>query len=98
MDFFNRINLIYGTVCDFCSDESCPKMSGGPQYEYHWQDNGQYKKPTLLSAPKYIDMLMRWVEDLVNDETLFPPEPEIPFPKRFVDQVGLWFLCCHSRL
>lgn len=38
VDFFNRINLIYGTVCDFCTDESCPRMSGGPQYEYQWAD------------------------------------------------------------
>jgi hypothetical protein len=34
VDFFNRINLIYGTVSDFCTPESCPKMSGGNQYEY----------------------------------------------------------------
>ena len=29
MDFFNEINLLYGTVCDFCSDESCPIMCAG---------------------------------------------------------------------
>ena len=38
VDFFNRINLIYGTVCEQCSDTSCPTMSGGPKYEYLWQD------------------------------------------------------------
>lgn len=84
VDFFNRINLIYGTVCDFCDEASCPKMSGGPQYEYHWQDGSkEYKKPTLLSAPKYIALLMDWVETLINDEELFPPQPDIPFPKTF---------------
>ena len=29
VDFYNRINLIYGTVAEVCTDESCPIMSGG---------------------------------------------------------------------
>ena len=36
VDFFNRINLIYGTVSEFCNETSCPKMSGGPRFEYFW--------------------------------------------------------------
>ena len=32
VDFFNRINLIYGTISEYCSEESCPVMSGGPKY------------------------------------------------------------------
>jgi hypothetical protein len=35
-DFFNRINLLYGVVTEFCTDESCPTMTGGPKYEYLW--------------------------------------------------------------
>ena len=31
VDFFNRINLIYGTVCEFCTEATCPVMSGGPK-------------------------------------------------------------------
>ena len=31
VEFFNRINLIYGTVCEYCTKETCPKMSGGPK-------------------------------------------------------------------
>lgn len=27
VDFFNRINLIYGTVCEFCTDKSCGLMA-----------------------------------------------------------------------
>lgn len=29
VDFFNRINLIYGTVSEYCTETTCPKMSGG---------------------------------------------------------------------
>ena len=72
VDFFNRINLIYGTVCDYCSDKSCPKMSGGPRFEYLWADGMEYKKPTPLSAPKYVSLLMDWIESQINNEKTFP--------------------------
>ena len=36
VDFFNRINLVYGIITDYCTRESCPTMSGGPRYEYRY--------------------------------------------------------------
>ena len=68
VDFQNRISLIYGTVAEVCTEESCPVMSGGPKYEYLWADGDKYKKPTALSAPMYINLLMDWVDNQVNDE------------------------------
>lgn len=32
VDFFNRINLIYGAIAEVCTDESCPTMSGGKRF------------------------------------------------------------------
>jgi hypothetical protein len=29
VDFFNRINLMYGTISDVCTSTSCPTMCGG---------------------------------------------------------------------
>lgn len=72
VDFFNRINLIYGTVSEFCSERSCPVMSGGPRYEYRWQDGDHYKKPTKLPALQYMNLLMDWIESLINNENIFP--------------------------
>ena len=72
VDFFNQINMLYGTVTEFCSELSCPVMSAGPRYEYHWADGQTVKKPIKCSAPKYIDYLMTWVQDQLDDETLFP--------------------------
>ena len=43
VDFFNRVQLLYGTVADVCTEESCPVMSGGPKYEYLWQDGVEFK-------------------------------------------------------
>lgn len=72
VDFFNRINLIYGTISDYCTEQSCPIMSGGPKYEYRWQDEHKYRKPTALSAPQYMNLLMDWIEVQINNEDIFP--------------------------
>ena len=72
VDFFNQINMLYGTITEFCTEESCPIMSAGPKYEYHWADGQTVKKPIKCSAPKYIDYLMTWVQDQLDDENLFP--------------------------
>ena len=47
-------------------------MSGGQKFEYLWADGGKYKKPTALPAPKYVSLLMDWVETQINDEHVFP--------------------------
>lgn len=72
VDFFNRINLIYGTMSEYCTEKTCPIMSGGSRYEYRWQDSLDYKKPTKLSAPKYMHFLMDWIESIINNENIFP--------------------------
>ena len=47
-------------------------MSGGPRYEYRWQDDEKYRKPTNLPAFQYVKELMNWIEKQVNDEAIFP--------------------------
>ena len=42
------------------------------RYEYHWADGTSVKKPIKCSAPKYIDYLMTWVQDQLDNETIFP--------------------------
>lgn len=83
VDFFNRINLLYGVLSEYCTDESCPIMCGGPKYEYLWCDYETYKKPTALSAPKYTTLLMEWIEKQINDESIFPITIGTPFCKNF---------------
>lgn len=49
-------------------------MCAGPRFEYHWQDSNsaQFKKPTKMSAPDYVDCLMTWVQAQLDDENVFP--------------------------
>ncbi|XP_026471453.1 MOB kinase activator-like 3 isoform X1 [Ctenocephalides felis] len=86
VDFFNRINLIYGTVSDYCTSKTCPTMSGGPRYEYLWLDHESawYRQAKAVPAPKYISLLMDWIETKINNEAIFPVSTDIPFPKSFM--------------
>ncbi|KAL0371953.1 UNVERIFIED_CONTAM: MOB kinase activator-like 1A [Sesamum calycinum] len=72
VDFFNQVNLLYGTLTEFCTPENCPTMSAGPKYEYRWADGVQIKKPIEVSAPKYVEYLMDWIETQLDDESIFP--------------------------
>lgn len=84
VDFFNRINLIYGTISEYCNEVTCPTMSGGQRFEYLWADGDRFKKPTPLPACQYISLLMDWVENQINNQALFPCSANLPFPKNFI--------------
>lgn len=84
VDFFNRINLIYGTISEYCDSTSCPTMSGGARFEYLWADGDKYKKPTVLPAPQYVSLLLDWIESQINNENIFPVSTNVPFPKTFI--------------
>jgi MOB kinase activator 1 len=91
VDFFNEINLLYGIVAEFCTEQACPVMCAGPKYEYMWADGVQIRKPIAVSAPRYVDYLMTWVQNLLDDEKVFPTELGVPFPKDFIGIVQTIF-------
>eukprot|EP00669_Euglena_mutabilis_P007440 TRINITY_DN2726_c0_g1_i1.p1 TRINITY_DN2726_c0_g1~~TRINITY_DN2726_c0_g1_i1.p1 ORF type:complete len:225 (+),score=102.51 TRINITY_DN2726_c0_g1_i1:78-752(+) len=82
VDFYNITNVLYGSILEFCTEETCKVMSAGPKFEYLWRDEKK-KKPIKVSAPHYMELLMNWIENLINDETQFPTEDSQPFPKDF---------------
>ncbi|CRK20646.1 hypothetical protein BN1723_005800 [Verticillium longisporum] len=83
VDFYNQINLLYGAITEFCSPESCFPMKATDEFEYLWQDNENYKKPTKMSAPDYINHLMTWVQSTIDNESILPSRIGVPFPKSF---------------
>jgi MOB kinase activator 1 len=85
VDFINGVNILYGSLQEYCTDSSCPIMNAGKEFEYLWmdKDSADYKKPVAVSASKYISLLMDWIEKQVNDESIFPSDPNQPFPKNF---------------
>jgi len=34
IEFFNDVSVVYGTITEFCTRESCPTMTAGPKYFY----------------------------------------------------------------
>ncbi|GMP48513.1 hypothetical protein CsSME_00015835 [Camellia sinensis var. sinensis] len=80
MDFFNQVNLLYGTLTEFCTPENCPTMTTGPKY-----------KPIEVSTPKYVEYLMDWIESQLDDESIFPQRLGAPFSPDFREVVKTIF-------
>eukprot|EP00128_Syssomonas_multiformis_P014789 Colp12_sorted_trinity150504_noHs@9189 len=87
VDFYNQINVLYGSMQEHCTTETCPVMSAGSKYEYLWADGVDVKKPVKLPAPEYISNLMNWVQKLLDDESLFPTDENVAFPDNFQDVI-----------
>eukprot|EP00462_Mataza_sp_D1_P005744 CAMPEP_0175120674 /NCGR_PEP_ID=MMETSP0087-20121206/748_1 /TAXON_ID=136419 /ORGANISM="Unknown Unknown, Strain D1" /LENGTH=298 /DNA_ID=CAMNT_0016402139 /DNA_START=39 /DNA_END=935 /DNA_ORIENTATION=- len=86
--FYNASNLIYGTCAEFCTEASCKTMSAGIN-EYLWKDGINYKKPTRMPAPVYMDNLLNWVNDQISDPNLFPVDEAAKFPPKFMSKIKI---------
>jgi len=56
-------------------------MSAGVGLHYTWVDIN--RKPIHLPAPQYIDFVMTWISQLLQDEAVFPTKPGREFPSMF---------------
>lgn len=63
-DIFSELSVLCNAISDFCTSEKCPVMRAGPYYEYAWAETGstEYAVPTIVSARKYMELLMTWVD------------------------------------
>lgn len=83
--FFDHINLLYGTISEFCSMSGCPDMTGPCNRQYLWID--EKGKRCKVAAPQYIDYVMTFTQKTVNDESLFPTKFDKEFPPTFESMV-----------
>ena len=37
-DFFKEVELLYGSIAEACTSETCPIMSCGPNFQYRWKE------------------------------------------------------------
>jgi len=82
VDFYNETSMLYSTIMDKCTNITCPKMCAGKKYEYLWADT-KTKKPRKVTAPEYVDLLMTWIEEQLNNEKVFPTRVDCDFPDNF---------------
>lgn len=85
VDFYNAISILYCTLEDFCTERTCEIMSAGGKYEYLWADGVKIKKPIRLSAPEYINKLFDWIEEQIDEDSVFPQQLGSGFPPHFMD-------------
>jgi len=87
VDFFNQINLLYGSIAQFCTKEECPVMCAGQKFEYLWMDGVKVKTPTKVSAPEYVELLLQWVQEQLDDDKQFPASADTQFPRDFLEKI-----------
>jgi len=78
---FEHVNLVYGTISEFCTTSSCADMTGPAQRQYLWFD--EKGKKTRVAAPQYIDYVMTFTQKTVSDESIFPTKYANEFPSSF---------------
>ncbi|KAF5315429.1 hypothetical protein D9619_007281 [Psilocybe cf. subviscida] len=80
-DFYTNLNEFYGVIAETCTQHSCPHMSGGSSLNYVWTHQGG--KQVDLPAPTYIDYVMTSIQNLVDDENIFPTKSNQAFHPSF---------------
>jgi hypothetical protein len=84
-DFYQNLNMFYGIISECCTQQSCPTMTAGPQLSYTWYNAD--RKSVQLPAATYVDYVMTWVENLLNDPNTFPTKAGKEFPQNFPSTV-----------
>lgn len=91
IDFFNEISLLFGTISELCTIDSCPQMTAGPCYTYLWADGKQQVTPVSLPAPEYVSCLLNWVQDQLDDPQVFPPDGRYASNSKFLQAASVIF-------
>ncbi|KAJ7867954.1 Mob1/phocein [Mycena leptocephala] len=84
-DFYTNLNEFYGVLTEFCTQQNCPTMSAGTTLSYTWIN--QDRKHVHLPAPTYIDYVMTWVQNMLDDDNVFPTKSGQDFPPSFPSTV-----------
>jgi len=85
VDFYNEISLLYGLVVDDAQrDFKNPGEGFPPGFEYRWAESNS-REVIRVSSPEYVDYVMTWVEDQLDNESIFPTLESEPFPDDFIN-------------
>ncbi|KAL4617970.1 MOB kinase activator 2-like [Arapaima gigas] len=88
--FFTHVNLLSGTMSEFCTPRSCPAATGPGNTTYYWTD--EHGRKLKCSAPLYIDYTMSYIQELLTDEEVFPTRAGCSFPNGYIFLVQKVFL------
>lgn len=85
-NFHRQISMLYGTIAENCTAETCPKMTAG-KHEFLWSSSK--RQPVDLCAAQHIHHLLDWVQEQLDDQTVFPTESKNQFPDDYLDTCKL---------
>lgn len=85
LSFFTHISLIYDSLNEFCTPNTCTTVSTGAPMNFTWVDDRG--KKVRLSAPQYIELVIVQIEKYFTDETVFPTKYDMIFPPNFLTVV-----------
>lgn len=79
---FNNLVQFYEVIIEYVTPEAYPTMNAGPNTDYLWVDsNGQLIN---LPACQYIDYVLTWISNKINDQSVFPTKSGGAFPPNFL--------------
>ena len=76
-DFHRQVSMLFSTISEYCTCQTCPKMTAGPGFKYLWSEHDSH---TEMPAPEYIWRLLNQIENQLDDENIFPSTLDRPFP------------------
>ena len=53
-------------------------------FEYLWADGIKIKTPIRCSSTEYVDYVMTWIEEQINNEQIFPTSSDNQFPRNYI--------------
>ena len=81
-ELFNHLNRFYGVIQEYATPEAYPTMNAGPNTNYLWvNSSGQ---AVNLPACQYIEYVITWVTNKLNDQSVFPTKNGGAFPPNFI--------------
>lgn len=81
-EMYGHLNLFYGVISEYVTVEDYPTMNAGPNVNYTWRDAAG--QAIDLPASQYIDFVLRWISNKINDQSVFPTKNGAAFSPLFV--------------
>lgn len=78
IDFYNDVSTIWAVMAEDPYLDSFRPGEGFPSgVEYRWSEGtGKDATTVSVSAPVYIEKVLQWIQDQINDETKFPDDDD----------------------
>jgi len=92
LGIFEEMIYLKSLLEEFCTEDTCPKMSAGKHIEYRWSDpyapDECNRMPRQLSAPDYMNTLASFAYDLLSNRQIIPIDGS-PMPEDFCDHMKM---------